>query len=128
MRSTMTTRNHTLRKSGATSLISLLRRCYLAVLAADIPLLFRCFSAVIGRPKSEKIPLITKDYRSGERPEFDAEQRSRPLRRSVGPAERPNSAGPALSDFLLRKIRRLAGRQRDLKHVERVADRGVVAD
>jgi hypothetical protein len=41
MSSTMTTRNHTLQRSDATSLISLLRRCYLAVSAADIPLIFR---------------------------------------------------------------------------------------
>jgi hypothetical protein len=37
MGSTMTTRNHTPRISRATPLISLIRRCYLAVLAADIP-------------------------------------------------------------------------------------------
>jgi hypothetical protein len=59
----METRSYTLQKSRATALIALLRRCYRAVLAADIPLLSRCFAAVNGHPKIGKTPFITKAYR-----------------------------------------------------------------
>jgi hypothetical protein len=100
-RITMTTRNHTLQSSGAASLISLLRRCYLAVMAADIPLLCRCFAAVLplltARPEATKRPLLQKLTVPGQGPEFGAEQRSRRLRSPVEPAEPSDSASPARS-------------------------------
>src|SRR5580658_2434035 len=128
MRSMMTTRSHTLQRAGATLLISLLRRCYFAVLAADIPLLFRCFAAVNRPSESEKRPFITKTYRSWAGTRIRRGTAAPPIATLGRAGRKTEFRQPGAIDFRLRKIRRPSGRQRHLEHVERVADRGVVAD
>src|SRR5579864_2820995 len=124
----MTTRNRTLLKSGATALISLLRRWYRAVLAADIPLLSRCFAAVNFIPESDKKHFIAKAYRSWRGTRIRRGTAEPPI------AARGRAGGKAAFrrsspiDFRLRKIRRRARGQTHLEHVERVTNCGVVAD
>src|SRR5579864_8703200 len=114
--------------SSLASLIWLLRRCYRAVLAADIPLLSRCFAAVNCHRGIDKIPFIAMAYHSRLKPEIRRGTAEPPIAVLGRAGGTTSFRRPSAIDFRLRKIGRRVRRQCDLEHVERIADGGVVTD
>jgi hypothetical protein len=83
----MTTRSHTRQRSGAALLISLQRRCYLAVSAADIPL--SVISLFLGGQKFSKRALLQWFTASRESDFANTEQRTDRSRQPATGSPRP---------------------------------------